>query len=276
VSAHPPDAPIPSAGRRRPHVDRELFAHFAQTGSAAERDALIERFLPLARSLAARFIGRAEAFDDVFQVACVGLVKAIDRFDAERGGAFTTFAVPTIAGEIKRYYRDRTWTVHVPRDLKDLTLKVGRAIETLEAELGRKPTVPEVAAQLHASDEDVLEALQATYAKRARSLDAPPPGGDGDEYGIALGATLGVEEAGFAHIERSETLRCLMVALTERERTVVRLRFDEDMTQREIGERIGVSQMQVSRILREATDKLRALARRHGLMACEGDLALTA
>jgi len=276
VSAHAPAAPIQPADRRRLTADRELFVRFAQTRSAAERDALVERFLPLARSLALRFITRGDAYDDVFQVACVGLVKAIDRFDAQRGGAFSSFAVPTIAGEIKRYYRDRAWTVHVPRDLKDLALKVGRAIETLEGELGRKPTVPELAARLRASDEEVLDALQATHAKRARSLDAPRPGVDGEEEALALGATLGVEEAGFAHVERSETLRRLMVALTDREREVVWLRFEDDLTQQEIGERIGVSQMQVSRILREATDKLRALARHQGLVACAGDLALTA
>jgi RNA polymerase sigma-B factor len=275
VSADAPDAPIQSADRRRLD-DRELFVHFAQTRSAACRDELIERFLPLARNLAARFNNRGDGFDDVFQVACVGLVKAIDRYDVERGGAFSSFAVPTIAGEIKRYFRDRTWTLHVPRDLKDLTLKVGRAIETLESELGRKPTVPELSARLHAGVEQVLEALQATHAKRARSLDAPSLGGGAEDEGLALGATLGVEEAGFAHVERSETLRRLMVALTDRERAVVWLRFEEDLTQQEIGDRIGVSQMQVSRILREATDKLRVLARHHGLVACGGDLALTA
>jgi RNA polymerase sigma-B factor len=276
VSADPPDAPIQLAGRRRLEVDRELFARLAQTGSAADRDALIERFLPLARSLASRFNARGDAFDDVFQVACVGLVKAIDRYDADRGGAFSSFAVPTIAGEIKRHFRDRTWTLHVPRDLKERTLKVGGAIETLESELGRKPTVAELAARLQAGVEEVLDALQATHAKRARSLDAPALGGSAEDEGLALGATLGVEEAGFAHVERSETLRRLMVALTDRERAVVWLRFEEDLTQQEIGDRIGVSQMQVSRILREATDKLRVLARHQGLTACEGDLALTA
>jgi RNA polymerase sigma-B factor len=275
VSVHARDAPIQPAGRRRLEVDRDLFARFAQTRSAADRDALIERFLPLARSLATRFNARGDAFDDVFQVACVGLVKAIDRYDVQRGGAFSSFAVPTIAGEIKRYFRDRTWTLHVPRDLKDLTLRVGREIETLESELGRQPNIPELAARLHAGVEEVLEALQATHAKRTRSLDAPSLGSWEDE-GLTLGATLGVEEAGFAHVERSETLRRLMVTLTDREREVMWLRFEEDLTQQEIGDRIGVSQMQVSRILREATDKLRALARHQGLTACEGDLALTA
>jgi RNA polymerase sigma-B factor len=275
VIVHAEVAPIQPTDRQRLNVDRELFTRLANGRAAVDRDALVERFLPLARSLAARFVSRGDAFEDVFQVACVGLVKAVDRFDVERGGAFSSFAVPTIAGEIKRYYRDRTWTVHVPRDLKDLTLKVGRAVEALEGELGRKPTVPEIAGRLGVGDEDVLEALQASHAKRARSLDAPPPGGRREDD-QTLGATIGVEEDGFAGVERSETLRHLMIVLTPRERGVLWLRFEEDLTQQEIGERIGVSQMQISRILREATSKLRDHARHHGLVACEGDLALSA
>jgi RNA polymerase sigma-B factor len=269
-------APLQPADRQRLNVDRELFTRFANGRKPVDRDVLVERFLPLARSLAARFVSRGDGFEDVFQVACVGLVKAIDRYDVDRGGAFSSFAVPTIAGEIKRYYRDRTWTVHVPRDLKDLTLKVGKAAEALERELGRKPTVPQLAGRLGVSVEEVLEALQATHAKRAKSLDAPPPGGDGEDDRTTIGATLGGEEAGFAHVERRETLRHLMIVLTARERLVVWLRFEQDLTQQEIGERIGVSQMQISRILREATRKLRDHARHQGLVACEGDLAISA
>jgi RNA polymerase sigma-B factor len=276
VIDHAQVASIQPADRHRLNVDRELFTRYATGRRPVDREALVERFLPLARSLAARFVSRGDAFDDVFQVACVGLVKAIDRFDVERGGAFSSFAVPTIAGEIKRYYRDRTWTVHVPRDLKDLTLKVGSAAEALESELGRKPTVPEIAGRLRVSVEDVLDGLRASHAKRARSLDAPAPGGDRDDDHTTFGATIGVEEAGFADVERSETLRHLMVVLTPRERAVLWLRFEADLTQQEIGDRIGLSQMQISRILREATSKLRDHARHHGLGACEGDLALSA
>jgi RNA polymerase sigma-B factor len=255
-------AAVPFADRERHRVDRELFRRLAECGDPADREQLVERFLPLARSLAARFVSRGDAFEDVFQVACVGLVKAIDRFDAERGGAFSSFAVPTITGEIKRYYRDRTWTVHVPRDLQELALKVRRAAEVLEHQLQRKPSVLEIAEHLGVGDEEVLEALQASHAKSARSLDAPPRE-QSDETPITLGATLGVEERGFEHVERCETLRRLMVVLTPRERMVVRLRYEQDMTQHEIGEQIGVSQMQISRILRQAMGKLHDHARRH-------------
>jgi RNA polymerase sigma-B factor len=256
VSASPAAPPaLQLADRDRHRVDRELFRRLADTGDPADRELLAQRFLPLARSLAARFVSRGEAHEDLFQVACVGLVKAIGRFDPERGGAFSSFAVPTITGEIKRYYRDRTWTVHVPRDLQDLALKVHRAAAELEGELQRKPTVLEIAEHLGVGDEDVLEALQAAHAKSARSLDAPPRV-HSDEAPTTLGATLGVEEGGFDHVERCETLRRLMVVLSPRERLVLRLRFERDMTQQEIGEHIGVSQMQVSRILRQAMGKL--------------------
>jgi RNA polymerase sigma-B factor len=248
-------ATLQPVDRERHRVDRELFRRLADTGDPADREELVGRFLPLARSLAGRFSSRGEAFEDVFQVACVGLVKAIDRFDAERGGAFSSFAVPTITGEIKRYYRDRTWIVHVPRDLQDLAMKVGRAAEALEGELGRKPTVPEIAEWLGVSVEDVLEALQAAHAKRARSLDAPARE-QSTETPTTLGATLGVDEDGFDDVERRETLRRLMVVLSARERLVLWLRFEQDMTQQEIAERIGVSQMQISRILRQAIRKL--------------------
>jgi RNA polymerase sigma-B factor len=263
VSASPAvPAAVPFADRDRHRVDRELFRRLAETGHPADRELLVERFLPLARSLAARFVSRGDASEDVFQVACVGLVKAIDRFDPERGGAFSSFAVPTITGEIKRCYRDRTWTVHVPRDLQDLALKVLRAAEVLEGQLQRKPTVLEIAEHLGVGDEGVLDALQASHAKSARSLDAPPRE-QSDETPTTLGATLGIEEGGFEHVERCETLRRLMVVLSPRERLVLQLRYQEDMTQHEIGERIGVSQMQISRILRQAMAKLHDHACRH-------------
>jgi RNA polymerase sigma-B factor len=274
-ASHAAPAAVPIADRERHRVDRELFRRLAEGGDPADRELLVERFLPLARSLASRFVSHGDGFEDVFQVACVGLVKAIDRFDPERGGAFSSFAVPTITGEIKRYYRDRTWTVHVPRDLQDLALTVRRAAETLEHQLQRKPTVLEIAEHLGVGDEEVLEALQAAHAKSARSLDAPPRE-QSDETPTTLGASLGVEERGFEHVERCETLRRLMLVLTARERLVVQLRFEHDMTQREIGERIGVSQMQISRILRQAMSKLHDHAMRQGLAAGAAEPALSA
>src|SRR5919197_869303 len=179
---------------RRLREDRELFERYLDERDPVDRELLVERFLPLARSLAGRYLRHGEAFDDIFQVACLGLVKAIDGFDVTRGRAFSSYAVPTIVGEIKRYYRDRTWTIHVPRDLQELTLAVSRAAVALEREHGCKPTVDQVAERLEVSDEDVLEALQAKRARRAGSLDAPRPD---DGEGGAGGDAIGVAEDGF-------------------------------------------------------------------------------
>ena len=250
----------------RARSDRALFERRAERNDPIDRELLVERFLPLARSVAARYVRRGEPFDDVFQVACVGLVNAIDRYDPSRGRAFSSFAVPTIAGEIKRYYRDRTWSVHVPRDLQDLTLNVERAIAELEREQARSPTVSEIAERLGLEDEDVLEALQARHAHRATSLDAPTPG---DEQSATIGESLGMGEEGFALAERRADLRALTRILTRRERIVIHLRFGHDMTQQEIGERIGISQMQVSRVLRAAILRLREHAARRAALAAE-------
>jgi RNA polymerase sigma-B factor len=165
--------PVRDAVSTRADEDRVLFERFLGQRDPVDREVLLERFLPLARSLASRYLQRGEPFDDVFQVACIGLLNAIDRFDVARGRAFSSFAVPTISGEIKRYYRDRTWSVHVPRDLQDLTLAVERTRSDLETDLARTPTVGEIAQRLSVDDEDVVEALQAQLAKRSGSLDAP-------------------------------------------------------------------------------------------------------
>jgi RNA polymerase sigma-B factor len=215
---------------------------------------LVERFLPLARRLARRYQRSSEPFDDLFQVACLGLVKAIDGFDLERGIAFSSFAVPTILGELRRYFRDRTWSVRVPRDLQELSLKVDRAVRDLTLALQRAPTVDEVAAKLAAQESDVLEALDAYGACRAVSLDAPC-GNDGD-CDDTLGDTLSVDDNRFERAEDRATLARLARRISPREREVLRLRFVEDLTQTEIGERIGRSQMQVSRIIRQALARL--------------------
>jgi RNA polymerase sigma-B factor len=238
--------------------DRALFARYLDQRDPVDREALVERFLPLARQLARRYQRPDEPFDDLFQVACLGLLNAIERFDLERGIAFSSFAVPTILGEIKRYFRDRTWSVRVPRDLQDLALKVDRAVTELDLALQRKPTVAEIAAKVGAGEEAVLEALEASGAYRATSLQTPW-GGDG-ESGETLGDALGIDERGFAAAEDRATIERLMRVITPREREVLRLRFVGDLTQAEIGEHVGVSQMQVSRIIRQSVARLRAYA----------------
>jgi RNA polymerase sigma-B factor len=244
------------AGRvaNRAEQDRALFARYLDKRDPVDREMLVERFLPLAR----RYQRPEEPFDDLFQVACLGLVKAIDRFDLEREVAFSSYAVPTILGEIKRYFRDRTWSVRVPRDLQELALKVDRAVSELSLDLHRQPTVEEIGEKVGADEEDVLEALEASGAYKATSLESPR--GSEEESGDTLGDTLGTEEHGFALAEDRATIEHLMRSITPREREVLHLRFAEDLTQAEIGERIGVSQMQVSRIIRQSVARLRAYA----------------
>ena len=242
--------------------DRTLFERYVDKRDPVDRQLLIERFLPLARQLAGRYRRAAEPFDDLFQVACVGLIKAIDRFDLEREIAFSTFAVPTILGELKRYFRDRTWSVRVPRELQELSLKVDRAVTDLTLTLQRAPTVGEIAASVAAEEADVLEALHAAGAYRAVSLDAPRGNGD-DDADDTLGDTLSVEDNRFERAEDRATLARLVRRVTPREREVLRLRFAEDLTQAEIGERIGLSQMQVSRIIRQALVRLQVSAQSH-------------
>jgi RNA polymerase sigma-B factor len=247
--------------------DRALFARYLDQRDPVDREMLVERFMPLARQLARRYRRPDEPFDDLFQVACLGLINAIDRFDPQRGGAFSSYAVPTILGEIKRYFRDRTWSVRVPRDLQDLAIKVERAVADLSLGRERTPTVADIALVVGAEQEDVLEALEAGMAYRATSLQTP--WGADDEGGDTLGDAIGVDERGFAQAEDRATVARLMRVITPREREVLRLRFAEDLTQAEIGEHVGVSQMQVSRILRQAVARLRSYA----AVAEEGVLA---
>jgi RNA polymerase sigma-B factor len=243
----------------RAREDKLLFKRFLETRDPAAREALVERFLPLARQLARRYQRGEEPLDDLIQVASLGLVKAIDRFDAERDVAFSSYAVPTILGEIKRHFRDRTWSVRVPRDLQELSLKVDRAVVSMSKELQRSPTVSELAEKLDLNEEQVLEAMEASGAYRATSLSTPR--GGGDEQTDTLADTVGTEEHGYDLAEDRATLGRLLQTITPREREVLRLRFEEDLTQAEIGERIGVSQMQVSRLIRQALSRLRAAAR---------------
>jgi RNA polymerase sigma-B factor len=255
VGGAAPDATAPRA--QRGEEDRRLLLRYHRGGDAHAREALVERFLPLARQLARRYAHGGEPLDDLVQVASLGLIKAIDRFDPERATAFSSFAVPTILGELKRHFRDKGWSVRVPRDLQELAVKVDRVGEMLARELGRPPTVEVLAQRLDVTVEQVLEAREAAGAYRAISLDRPR-GDEEDEDPLAQ--AFGVEDPGFRVAEDAATVERLMSVLTEREREVLRLRFELDLTQSEIGARVGVSQMHVSRILRQALGRLRAAA----------------
>jgi RNA polymerase sigma-B factor len=235
--------------------ERALFVRLATDGDARDRDLLIERFLPLARSLALRYRRSGEPLDDLLQVASLGLIKAIDRFDVTREIPFSSYAVPTILGEIKRYFRDRTWAVNVPNELQELSLRVDRAVGELAERLHRQPSVTEIAAAVGVTEEHVMDALQARSAWRARSFDAPV--GDAGEATETLGDRIAVDEHGFDRAEGRATFAALLGMVTSRESEVLRMRFEEDMTQAEIGAVLGISQMHVSRIIRQALERLR-------------------
>lgn len=196
--------------------------------------------------------------DDLVQVASLGLIKAVDRFDADRQVLFSSYAVPTILGELKRHFRDRTWSVRVPRDLQELALRIDRVVSSLSADSGHAPAVGEIAQALEVSEERVLDAMEAAGAYHAGSLDAPRGLRQDEESGETVADALGTTESGFERAEERATLEPLLARISERERLVLRLRFDEGMTQAEIGAEIGVSQMQVSRLIRQALSRLRA------------------
>jgi RNA polymerase sigma-B factor len=247
--------------QRAASVDtRELFVAWQTRGDRAARAALIERFMPLARSLARRYDRSSEPFEDLLQVASLGLVKAVNRFDVERGHAFASFAVPTILGELRRYFRDCGWAVHVPRGPQERALKVEEAQERLTGATGRPPTVGQIAEYLELSTEEVLGAMLAGQAYDALSLDAPRPSPGGGEP-ITYGDSIGATDERFDLVEADATIAGALRHLPERERLVLHLRFVEDLTQTEIAARVGVSQMQVSRLLRRSIEQLRILTR---------------
>jgi RNA polymerase sigma-B factor len=223
-------------------------------GDRQARAELAARYMPLARTLALRYRASHEPLDDLIQVASVGLVKAIDRWDPDRGTAFATFAVPTILGELRRYFRDCTWAVKPPRATQELSLHVTRARDRLWATLGREPTVAELAAALDNNHERVLDALQAAAAQDAHPLDAPLA--DGGEEGATFLDHLGEVDPAYGAVEDQLLTQDLINRLDRRAREVLRLRYDQDLLQWEIADRVGVSQMQVSRILRDALDTL--------------------
>jgi RNA polymerase sigma-B factor len=232
-------------------LERRLFARYADPDDPVDADALIRRYLPLARSLAGTFRATSEPFDDLLQVATLGLLKAISRFDPGRGTMFSSYATPTIMGELRRYFRDTTWVIHVPRDLQMLGLRVDRDARRLAAETGRRPTVEALARRLDCDRRAVLEGRMVMRARRPVSLGAPR--GEND----TLGDTVGADDAGFGRAIERGAIEAMLRQTTLREREILRLRFEEDLTQREIGRRIGVSQMHVSRILRDVLARLR-------------------
>lgn len=235
---------------------REQFVAFARTRDTALRDELVEANLGLARLLARRFQNRGEPYDDLFQVASIALVKSLDRFDPERGVEFSTFATRTIVGELKRHFRDKGWSVRAPRRLQELYLELGHAIETLSHELGRSPTVPELAEITGASEEAVIEALEAGQGYRSASIDAPD--GSSEDADEPMSARLGEIDRNFAGIDDRALLAQLLATLGPREQLILQLRFFDGLTQTEIAQRLEISQMHVSRLLAASLSRLRS------------------
>jgi RNA polymerase sigma-B factor len=240
-----------------PSEERFLFARWREQGDAGTKEALTRRFMPLARSLARRYDRSSEPFDDLLQVASMGLLKAIDRFDPALGHPFASFAVPTILGEMRRYFRDSGWSVHVPRGAQERALKVRDAQERLANLRGRAPTVNQLAEYLELDTEEVIDALQAIQAYEALSLDSPRPGAEDDVMPFA--ESMGRDDEHYELVELDVTISSVLERIPARERVILRMRFGEDLTQTEIAGRVGISQMQVSRLLRRSLDQLRTL-----------------
>jgi RNA polymerase sigma-B factor len=237
----------------------ELVVRWQRDRDPASRDELVERFMPLARGLARRYGRSSEPFEDLLQVASLGLLKALDRFDPRRGSSFSSFAVPTILGEMRRHFRDCGWAVHVPRQAQERALKVRDANERLAGTHGRAPTVSQLAEYLELDVENVLDALAAIQAYETLSLDGPRSAVDDDPL-VPYVESLGREDERYELVELDATVASALVSIPARERAILHLRFFDDLTQTEIAHRVGVSQMQVSRLLRRSLARLRALA----------------
>jgi RNA polymerase sigma-B factor len=249
---------IQPVGARYRIDERALLALWHYEHDVAARDALVERMLPLARRVAGRYRRPGEPFDDLLQIATIGLVKAIDRFDPERETALSSYAVPTMLGELKRYFRDHGWALHVPRGLQERVFRVDGAERTLARCLGRTPTTDEVSEATGLSPEEVLEAHEAAGALESVSLEEQRFGGGDGEATYADG--VGAIDENFDRVEAAAVLANAVRALPDRDRLVLQLRFGEDLTQSEIAARIGISQMHVSRLLRRSLERLRAVA----------------
>jgi RNA polymerase sigma-B factor len=237
------------------HEDKRLFFAYRRSGDLAARDALIQRFLPLARSLARRYARAAEPLDDLEQVASLALIKAIDAFDIERGTAFSSYAVPCIAGALKRHFRDSCWSVRPPRELQELAMEVPRINEELSAATGTPPTTAEIAEYAGVDVEAILEAREAARALHSDSLDRPTRDG-ADHEGDSVLDTLGTRDTEMRRVLDRVTLDALLNTLDDREQQIVRLYYQQELTQSEIGEQLGYSQMHISRLLRGAITRL--------------------
>jgi RNA polymerase sigma-B factor len=235
----------------------ELLRAYHEHGDTDARQLLIEQNLPLVRALAGRYLKWGEQLDDLVQIGAVGLIKAIDRFDLERGVGFSTYATPTILGELKRHFRDRSWSVRMPRRLQEANMRLTKLVDDLTRELKRSPTVPELASAAELEEEEVLEILESGQAYSAVSLSLLVGEVDGSE--LDLGSSLGEEDHGYAVSEERVLLERGLAALDARERRIVRLRFFEGLTQSQIAVEVGVSQMHVSRLLRRALEKMRSV-----------------
>ena len=236
-------------------TEEELLQRFFATRDPALREELLRRYTRFARSMANRYAGKGEPSEDLYQVACLGLLNAIDRFDPTRGKPFVAFAAPTVLGELRRHLRDKVWALRLPRPLQERTRHVDKAIEMLSVELGRSPTLADIAETLDLSEDDVLEAFDAAGQRRVNSLDAPVVSDDAGAE--TLVARLGSRDAGFERVDDWSTVQGLLPLLSDEELSVLRMRFVDEMTQSEIGERIGRSQMHVSRMLRATLGRLR-------------------
>jgi RNA polymerase sigma-B factor len=243
--------------------DDELIARVRERDDREALDTVVERYRPLANALARRYSYTSEAADDLEQVACVGLVAAISRYDPGRATSLRSFAVPTILGELRRHFRDAGWAVHVPRALQERSRTVRETVNTLSSRLMRSPTPGEVAKHLDLTVEQVLESLEVRRAYSPHSLDSPAPG-EGGENDRTLEALHGCEDDGYARVEASATVERAMSALPVREQHIIRLRFGADLSQAEIGQELGISQMHVSRLLRRGITRVATIVNGQG------------
>ncbi len=238
-----------------PRTDRDLLRRYHDRGDLEARERLIEQYLPLVRSLARRYANRGEQLEDLVQVGCIGLIKAIDRFDVERGVELTTYATPNIIGEIKRHFRDKGWSVRVPRGLQELNVRLSQLLEQLTIQLERSPTSTELAKAAGVDEEEVLEALESGQAYTTVSLSTPT--GHGDDADLDPLESLGTLEHEYEVSEDRAVLAPGLRALDERERRIIHLRFWEGLTQSQIAQQVGISQMHVSRLIRRSLEKVR-------------------
>jgi RNA polymerase sigma-B factor len=239
----------------REKSDRELLREYHQRGNLAARQQLIERYMSLVRSLARRYSYRGEQLEDLVQIGAIGLIKAIDRFDLDRGVELTTYATPNIIGEIKRHFRDKGWSVRVPRGLQELNVQLSRLIEQLTVQLGRSPTIPELAKAAQVGEEEVLEALESSRAYTSLSLSTGASTDEEEELDPL--ESIGTEEPRYEISEDWAMLAPGLRALDDRERAILQLRFFKGLTQSQIAQQIGISQMHVSRLIRRALQKIR-------------------